>query len=846
MQFMTPKDKPATERDIALDLGARDASWGEAMAANAANAWDWTIPGRAQDALQETHAQVKRYGGGNWLENAMAAEKESIPQEEWPKSEFYREGIEWDERMNPARAQVLAGDYDERRTREAILSRQTTAQKVAGFGVQLGVGLTDPVNYLPFVSQVRTAKMVGRMGSVFGRMAASGIDAGVGNLLLNPVVGADLERRGETITLDDYVFDMMVGAGVGMLFGGVRGAWMKHFRGEKKSDLLRAYQAATLSVEQGRAADVAPVIKEMVEANQFSRETALQRLTDGGVDAGQADVFLTHLDGVAAASGTDVPTWYRRHIAEVSVGGDVSGEGIRFHAAMYRSPAASLGQFVENVRNNPSGKTSYFQIGDMPDELGAGQLLINSDVVNHIFKGHPEQAAQSISTIMDVIMGHDRMFAGDPKKNTFGGDSQVFIKYNGDEAHIVVVETVDGKKGKRSFVKTSFTDNKKSVDGWAKEKEARLVPSDSLGNIQASQREGVSQINASSNTNIKRNAARGKQIRATIEEMQARAKNRLPLLVVDAFDDLPEHLREHATSRGIDGVHAVNDGDTVYIVADAIESVDQAVGIWLHEQGLHYGLRGLVGDDAKFNALMDGVFDHFGADALDDIRHAYGLDFSNAAHRREAAEEMLAHIAEKITNGRDLSDLEIGAWDSIKAWLRDWLRSHGFDVEMTDEEIAGIVKDAVRWTMDGKASVSRQGPQRFAVDGKRHGSIEFTADGRAHIRIAEGADLHRAGEAVSRILAERFNDFPPRERLDWRAEGAERDVPDTLDGVEPDVVADELLARDMGEVQMMADAGRLTEAELMEVKSAERGVEQAGRYAEAFKAAAACITRGGI
>jgi hypothetical protein len=85
-----------------------------------------------------------------------------------------------------------------------------------------------------------------------------------------------------------------------------------------------------------------------------------------------------------------------------------------------------------------------------------------------------------------------------------------------------------------------------------------------------------------------------------VERLQSRAANALPLEVVDTYADLPEHIKARYRERQMTGgVRGVSDGKTVYLVADALESEAQAVALWMHEQGVHHGLRGLVGDDAR-------------------------------------------------------------------------------------------------------------------------------------------------------------------------------------------------------------------------------------------------------
>lgn len=849
MRFTTSEDRAASQQDIALDLGARDPSWTDAMGANAGMAWDWNVLGRAQDSMQETFAHTENYGGRNWLENEQAISDNAIPKEEWTANEYFREGIEWDERMTPVRAKLLAEDYDERRARESILARQTPAQAVAGFGVQMGVGMTDPVNFIPLVGQATKLRMIGKMGSVLGRMSASGLEAAAGNALFNPFIGADLERRGEQITMEDYVFDTVVGGGTGLLFGGAGGAWAKYFRGETKASILRASQAAADAVQGGRPVDVAPLLKDVVESGQFSRDAAMQRLTKGGLDSAQAGIFLSRLDGLAAASGMDVPTWYRKHIAEITVGGQPAEGGIRFAAAMYRSQDTDVAEFARKaIAGQGKAKKSYFEL-PATEAFQGKRVHMPTDTPLHIKNNHPNFNLEDLRLLPEALERVKQVTRGTSKPRYNGTPYVAVVELDGRHFGIGF-EALDGD---RVFVTTFFDDNETRLSNWLKEKqEAASNDTASQGKTRLSARRqppaypspetGTHSQVKSSTENIHQ---RG-EVRKALDDMQSRAKNAAPLHIVDSFEDLPTHIKAHARERGIESVTAVHDGKASYLVAENMNSVEDALNTWMHEQAMHYGLRGLVGDDAEFDRLMDGLFDYFGPDALEGIRQTYGLDFDNAAHRREAAEEMLAQIAEKMNAGAELSKMEMTAWESIRQWFREFMRSRGFEVELSDEEIATIIKDAVRWTMEGDAGVSRRGPQRFSVGGRRNGSVEFLPDGRARVQIEPDADMGEAGEALSRVLGKRFNDFPPKDRLDWRTERPERDVPDRFEEVDPEEAVDRLLARDMDEVRQLAAHGRVTEAELMELEAADRGIDQAGRISEAFQAAAQCIAQGGV
>lgn len=315
--------------------------------------------------------------------------------------------------------------------------------------------------------------------------------------------------------------------------------------------------------------------------------------------------------------------------------GGSDGEGIRFHAAMYRSEAHSLEAFISAVRRGKRMQ-SYFDMGPVPDGLTGplgvdGRVVIPSDTVRHVDRRHPAQGDGAWGRVMETLETPDRMFEGNAARSS-KGRSLIVVKRYGDMAHAVIVEAVPNSKRGLAYVTTNFEGTVKGVEDWAaRQEKGEEVRMGAGGDSSTSPGpEGQSHVNTSSIKNIHHPG----ELRKVLERLQRRAKNAAPLKVVNSFDDLPERVRGHAAARGVDGVNAVHDGRTTYVVADQVGSVDQAVALWAHEQGIHHGLRGLVGDDERFNGLMDGLYEHFGAERLEDVRQAYGLDFSNVAHRR--------------------------------------------------------------------------------------------------------------------------------------------------------------------------------------------------------------------
>ncbi|MGE4424761.1 MAG: hypothetical protein AB7D39_20855 [Pseudodesulfovibrio sp.] len=185
-----------------------------------------------------------------------------------------------------------------------------------------------------------------------------------------------------------------------------------------------------------------------------------------------------------------------------------------------------------------------------------------------------------------------------------------------------------------------------------------------------------------------------------IEPLQAKAANAAPTRVVASINDLPANVRDRAEP-GDRGVFDETTGD-VWLVADAIPDEKTAARTWLHEQSLHHGLRALIPDDTRRANVLFSVADHYGDEGLSDIAELYGLDLSNANDRLVAAEEKLAQLAERIlTNDATLTTEERALWEKVLDAVRAWLRER-LPVDISDHEVADLIRAAHRTVMDGE------------------------------------------------------------------------------------------------------------------------------------------------
>ncbi|WP_320008444.1 LPD38 domain-containing protein [Maridesulfovibrio sp.] len=210
-----------------------------------------------------------------------------------------------------------------------------------------------------------------------------------------------------------------------------------------------------------------------------------------------------------------------------------------------------------------------------------------------------------------------------------------------------------------------------------------------------------------SKTSNPRNHTSTRNVRGAVQGLQARAENALPLEVVSVFEDLPEHIRKAFKAQGGGYCEACNDPKTgkVWMVAENIASRKRAVELWLHEQGAHHGLRGLMGDK-DYLSLLGKV--HRAAKreaAYNEVVEDYGLDISVQADRDVAAHEYLAKLAEKVRLDEVLNSREKSIWRKVVDAVLNWLTRIRVKLpgSLTRPEINRLVADAVFWTVQGES-----------------------------------------------------------------------------------------------------------------------------------------------
>ncbi|MGI9492284.1 MAG: hypothetical protein ACR2QF_07805 [Geminicoccaceae bacterium] len=201
---------------------------GEEMGARVREGFEQSFIGQAiEDATLPAAPLVPR--SGTELESELPRRTGFMTEESYRASSFFREGVEWDERMTPERAEALAEIVDQRDYRQSLFERSPggVGRAALGFGAALVGAAPDPVNYIPFFGPAARVAAVGRLGQIGGRVAVGSAEGALGAALVSPYVMQNINRKGGDIGAGDVAMDIVLSAVLGGAFGAGAGAISK-------------------------------------------------------------------------------------------------------------------------------------------------------------------------------------------------------------------------------------------------------------------------------------------------------------------------------------------------------------------------------------------------------------------------------------------------------------------------------------------------------------------------------------------------------------------------------------------------------------------------------------------
>lgn len=249
--------------------------------------------------------------------------------------------------------------------------------------------------------------------------------------------------------------------------------------------------------------------------------------------------------------------------------------------------------------------------------------------------------------------------------------------------------------------------------------------------------------------------------------------------VVQSFEELPLAARIRAKSDGLSpgDMRGVFRPDGQYLVADNLDSLEDAVHTAVHEMVGHLGVRGVLG--SELNGTLERIYSseaatEKGRQRIAQIREAYAAPLSRrseAEQRLLIAEEIVAHLAE--------SGDRPGVLQRFVSKVRAVLRRLFPQVRWTYNDILGLIEQSRQWLqreagkgekIDGSQRYSRRGWDEAFPDVELAHPLSFLNNHPDYAAAKAGDDaaaLRVARDAVTPEFVERVRAMIPAGSRPW-------------------------------------------------------------------------------
>ena len=272
---MMPKDWQASPDMLGALMGTSDY-----LGANLSQGFDDSIAGSVSERLQiHFAAPNKRKGeriGNRGRMPLFAPSPDAMSEEDWKKSEYYREGLDFDKRLSPLQHAKRAEFFDARKIREVKLAsyEPSTLEVIAGFGAGIAGASASPETFIPMgglalrgVLAARAAKSgLGASASrVAADMGAGAIEGAAGAAMALPIVAAHRGYMGDPMTVAEMSMDLILSSFGGAVLSGIGGAVARKINPDLTTTI---YQKKQVIADMARAQKQYRVTGEIPEPSE--------------------------------------------------------------------------------------------------------------------------------------------------------------------------------------------------------------------------------------------------------------------------------------------------------------------------------------------------------------------------------------------------------------------------------------------------------------------------------------------------------------------------------------------------------------------------------------------------
>ncbi len=229
-------------------------------------------------------------------------------------------------------------------------------------------------------------------------------------------------------------------------------------------------------------------------------------------------------------------------------------------------------------------------------------------------------------------------------------------------------------------------------------------------------------------------------------------------------EGLQQNVKDYlvAENRAADLITGAYYDNTIFLVAENLESPEETVLTILHEGFGHHGIRGTLGQ--KIYPVLRDLYIAKRKD-IDVIGSELGFNMKTVEGQARAAEEWFANQAQLGIKSK--------WYDRLVAAIRGWIRSLGISIKFSDPEIRALIAAARQYALTGKRVTAHPGDMA-AFKKKKYGKdIDYQgilpAEVERRRQAAKGVGkrtfVEKTKEHIETLKAERAH-FPALEKIE--------------------------------------------------------------------------------
>jgi hypothetical protein len=480
------------------------------------------------------------------------------------------------------------------------------------------------------------------------------------------------------------------------------------------------------SVEQTLADTSAPKEAESVSLqssvdHQVEQQPVNTEPTEGQKKAGN------YKQGHVTVHGMDISVENPKGSTRSGVdeNGDAWENEMEGHYGNFRGTIGKDGDAIDTfVGDNPHSQKVFVidQVNPETGEFDESKVMVGYNSVEEAkaaYDAHYDPDWKGFSAITEVGVEKFKKWLYDGHKQT-----KPFNEYYetpapakvGLQVGDKVITSFAGRKYEGIVTKSPDADGRmKVMTAENGELPVRLQNTKRIGEKETEDVREIPLSQAMHNSTLGRKA---ESLQKRVDRFMKTAVNAFPTKVVQRMSDLPQSVKDDPMFKTslIDAVYDPVTG-TVYIVAEHMDPSKLSTK-WVHEQGVHRGLRVLFKDNATLNKILGKVFNQIGMDRIMKVVPSEYIDQyrEGAMTKEDLAEEYMAYMAERIIKGEELRPREQNLWNKITDIIRDFHRKNYETDDLTDKDIADMIHASTRALYDSSM-----------VDTTSKGQTVFTA-----------------------------------------------------------------------------------------------------------------------